>query len=58
MFMPIVYNVFMAKRVTGVGSKKKTRTPKTKKRLAAKLAMLMLKKSKKMKHTRKIRISA
>jgi hypothetical protein len=48
----------MAKRNTGVGSKKQSHPRKTKKRLAAKLEMLKLKKSKNMRHTRSIRLPA
>jgi hypothetical protein len=48
-----VYNIDMAKRATGVGSKKPGRPHKTKKRLEAKRAMLALKASKKRKHNRK-----
>jgi hypothetical protein len=48
----------MAKRATGVGSKKMGSPRKTAKRLAAKRAMLELKKSKGMRHTRKIHLAA
>ena len=44
----------MAKRATGVGSKKTGTPHKTKKRLEAKHAMLMEKAGKNMRHTRKI----
>lgn len=44
----------MAKRATGVGSKKQGTPHKTKKRLAAKRTMLEEKAAKGMRHTRKI----
>lgn len=44
----------MAKRVTGVGSKKMGTPYKTKKRIEAKKKMLAEKAGKKMRHTRKI----
>lgn len=44
----------MAKRATGVGSKKQGRPYKTKKRLEAKKKMLAEKAAKRMRHTRKI----
>ena len=44
----------MAKRPTGVGSKKQGHPHKTKKRLEAKQAMLSEKKSKNYRHTRSI----
>lgn len=44
----------MAKRPTGVGSKKQGTPHKTKKRLEAKKKMLAEKAAKKMRHTRKI----
>ena len=53
-FLQIVYNTFMAKRATGVGSKKQGTPYKTKKRLEAKRAMLEEKAAKGMRHTRKI----
>lgn len=36
----LITNLFMAKRATGVGKRKKIRSPKTKKRLAIKEVML------------------
>ena len=45
----------MAKRNTGVGSKKMGSPRKTAKRLAAKKEMLLAKKAKNMRHTRPIR---
>jgi hypothetical protein len=48
----------MAKRITGVGRKKKSHTHKTKKRLAAKREMLKVKASKNYRHTRPIHASA
>jgi len=45
----------MAKRATGVGSKRREAPKRTKKRLDAKHAMLVEKAGKKMRHTRKIR---
>ena len=45
----------MAKRATGVGSKKTNHPHKTKKRLEAKRAMLVEKAGKNTRHTRKIR---
>jgi hypothetical protein len=50
----MLYNTYMAKRATGVGSKKTGNPHKTKKRLEAKHAMLMEKAGKNMRHTRKI----
>lgn len=44
----------MAKRATGVGSKKMNHPHKTKKRLDAKKAMLTAKAAKKSRHTRRI----
>ena len=55
--MKIVYNTVMAKRQTGVGSKKQGHPYKTKKRLEAKKKMLAEKADKKMRHTRKINVS-
>ena len=43
----------MAKRATGVGKKKRTHSPKTKKRLAIKYAMLAAKKHPKQKNKKK-----
>jgi hypothetical protein len=48
----------MAKRSTGVGAKMRPAAHKTKKRLAAKRAMLLEKARKGMRHTRPIRIAA
>lgn len=45
----IVYNTPMAKRATGIGKRKKTRSRKTKKRLAIKQEMLAKKASKRRK---------
>jgi hypothetical protein len=47
----------MAKRATGVGSKKMGTPHKTKKRLEAKKKMLAEKVAKKTRHTRKIAVS-
>jgi hypothetical protein len=44
----------MAKRATGVGKRRKTRSHKTAKRREAKRQMLILKNSKHRKHNRKI----
>jgi len=43
----------MAKRATGVGKKKRTHSPKTKKRLAVKHAMLAARKKPKQKKKKK-----
>jgi len=45
--LKIVYNTFMAKRATGVGSKKQNHPHKTKKRLEAKKLMLAAKRKRK-----------
>ena len=51
-----MYNSPMAKRPTGVGSKKRSHPHKTQKRLEAKKAMLTEKAAKNMRHTRPINL--